>query len=557
MTSAQAPSGPIPVPEDFPVDWAHPDDAHFFWQREQMHMPAQATALDADMMLRWADRGFNLGCAYYDMPIRNRYVCHHGWIYQAIHPASHDEEEMERLGRSFQGKLEAALPRIAEDWDEVRLPEIKELIERISAYGPDTSDADLADHLEDAVAASERAWELHFQTVFPAVLGASLFDELYQETIGGGALDATALLAGEDNLSLEVGRQMHALSRSAMGSPTVRDVLERTASADVRGALEQSQEGRAFLVELDAFLDRWGKRADMFMHVSRPSWIEDPTPVISTLRDHLTRPDRDLAAELAVRGVHADRLADEAREKLAAYPQEVRDQFEFLLDAGRKGNRIGEDHNFWIDCRIVYEIRRLALEVGRRLAAAGAIEDAGDAVHLRVEELAAGLRGATGGLREAVAARRADLEAFAERPWPPVLGTFPPGPPPDNVLTRGIAKFFGGPPQDAPAGEMRGNAGSPGSVRAVARVIRSLEHADRLGAGEVLVTETTAPPWTPLFARAAAIVTDQGGMLSHCAVVAREYGIPAVVGTYRATATIQDGQTVEVDGDAGVVRIVE
>ena len=77
-----------------------------------------------------------------------------------------------------------------------------------------------------------------------------------------------------------------------------------------------------------------------------------------------------------------------------------------------------------------------------------------------------------------------------------------------------------------------------------------------LRAGEILVAETTAPPWTPLFAIAAAVVTDTGGVLSHCAVVAREYAIPAVVGTVNATAAIRDGDLVEVDGDAGTVRIV-
>jgi pyruvate,water dikinase len=90
----------------------------------------------------------------------------------------------------------------------------------------------------------------------------------------------------------------------------------------------------------------------------------------------------------------------------------------------------------------------------------------------------------------------------------------------------------------------------------VARVIRSLAEAARLRPGEVLVAETTAPPWTPLFATAAAVVTDAGGILSHCAVVAREYGIPAVVGTGMASVLIHDGQEVEVDGDAGIVRVL-
>jgi phosphoenolpyruvate synthase/pyruvate phosphate dikinase len=99
-------------------------------------------------------------------------------------------------------------------------------------------------------------------------------------------------------------------------------------------------------------------------------------------------------------------------------------------------------------------------------------------------------------------------------------------------------------------------AGSSGKVRGAARVIRSLADAARLGRGEILVAETTAPPWTPLFATAAAVVTDTGGVLSLCAVVAREYAIPAVVGVGTATAVIRDGQTIEVDGDAGVVRVI-
>jgi len=120
-----------------------------------------------------------------------------------------------------------------------------------------------------------------------------------------------------------------------------------------------------------------------------------------------------------------------------------------------------------------------------------------------------------------------------------------------------IGKFFGGPPPATEEpGIIRGNAGSPGRARGPARVVRSLAEADRLRPGDVLVAETTAPPWTPLFASAAAIVTDTGGILSHCAVVAREYGIPAVVGTGSATARISDGQLLEVDGGAGLVRVL-
>ena len=95
-----------------------------------------------------------------------------------------------------------------------------------------------------------------------------------------------------------------------------------------------------------------------------------------------------------------------------------------------------------------------------------------------------------------------------------------------------------------------------GIGRYVDRLVRALADAAKLQPGEVLVAETTAPPWTPLFGIACAVVTDTGGILSHCAVVAREYGIPAVVGAVVATSRIRDGQPLEIDGDAGTIRLL-
>jgi pyruvate,water dikinase len=104
--------------------------------------------------------------------------------------------------------------------------------------------------------------------------------------------------------------------------------------------------------------------------------------------------------------------------------------------------------------------------------------------------------------------------------------------------------------------KVKGLPGSAGVARGTARVIHSLAEAGKLQPGDVLVAIATEPPWTPLFATASAIVTDSGGVLSHSAVVAREYRIPAVVGTGNATTTFKDGQLIEVDGDAGTVRVV-
>jgi pyruvate,water dikinase len=159
-------------------------------------------------------------------------------------------------------------------------------------------------------------------------------------------------------------------------------------------------------------------------------------------------------------------------------------------------------------------------------------------------------------LRWLVAGRYAEIERQRALTPPPVLGAIPTQPPPDDPFTRLAMKFNGVPQAPAAPGELRGSPGSAGTVRGRARVIHSIAEAGRLEPGDILVAETTAPPWTPLFAIVGAVVTDTGGVLSHCAVVAREYGIPAVVGTGMASAVVSDGQMLEIDGDAGIVRFV-
>ncbi len=198
------------------------------------------------------------------------------------------------------------------------------------------------------------------------------------------------------------------------------------------------------------------------------------------------------------------------------------------------------------------------MEMGERLAEAGTLATAEDIFFLQTGEIAEAVTASPApdhtGLVEA---RKKEIEHFGSLKPPPFMGTDY-DPPPPGLVSTSLAKFFGLPPEQSDAADtLAGNAGSPGKVQGTARVIRSLDEADKLGVGDILVAEGTSPSWTPLFATAGGIVTDTGGILSHCAVVAREYRIPAVVGIGVATSTIKDGDTIEVDGDAGRVRIVD
>ena len=323
-------------------------------------------------------------------------------------------------------------------------------------------------------------------------------------------------------------------------------------------ALEGSEEGRAFLREFQAYLSEFGRRSDTVIELADPSWVETPGPAIQNLK-HYLRPDaQDPDVHWRQLITEREGAVARARERIATYPEPVRQQFEFLLEAGQQGHRVQEDHNWWLDQGGLHYVRRVCLAVGRRFTASGVIDDAEDIFYLLPEEIRELAKSPGESRGSLVAERKAEMERWSKIAAPPMVGTDY-GPPPDNPLGRAISRFFGGPPPEPVADEpnlIGGIAGSPGKVTGTAKVIISLSEAGKLEQGDILVTATTSPPWTPLFATAAGVVADTGGVLSHCAIVAREYGIPAVLGTGRATAVIQDGQQLEVDGDSGEVRII-
>lgn len=385
----------------------------------------------------------------------------------------------------------------------------------------------------------------------------SRFEELYCELFEGATtLDALKLTQGLNNMVMDGNRALWELSRAAESIPEVHAILTERATVDVIPALEASAACQPFLADLRAWLAEHGQRLNSVFALVEPSWLEDPTPAIQNLRAYLALPGARPEIDIATLAAEREKAVAEARAKLVNYPQPVVDRFESLLKAAQIATIVHEDHNFWIDQRFFYHIRLLIMEFGRRLAQAGSLEAVDDVFHLTPDELQNG-RGVD--LKGLVQERVAEIERFSQVTPPQKLGTMPPfemeagGPVMRAVFKGELAAPIKGQNE---SNTVKGFAGSAGVTRGRARVIRSLTEADRLQPGDVLIAPATEPPWTPLFATAAAVVTDNGGVLSHTAVVAREFRIPAVVGTGRATSTFSDGQLLEVDGDAGIVRVI-
>jgi len=507
-------------------------------------------------------RGMTHAFHHYGLPIESMESRRlNTFFYSALIPVLGPPEEMQARQGAAEEAFAQVIARVGELWSEELLPEVRRHLDVMASRDVALlTDADLHGALSDAIERGARLAQIHMEIVFPAYLAISEFEELYNDLFSPeDQFEAHRLLQGLPNKTVEFGHELWKISRSARWSPGVMEVLDREPAERVVGALRRAYAGRPFLAELTAYLEEYGHRSSMWGLTGR-TWLEDPAPVIKNLKDYSRQPDHaSPIRELERLAAERESAVAAARERLAGYPAPVREQFEVMLRAAQDGIRISEDHGFYIDAAGLSQIRRVVLEAGRRLAIAGAIDHHEDVFMLTADELLDGLADPAGTeFIDTVSERRDEMERYAGVTPPPALGSMPPGPPPDSAMTRLMSKFTGSPaaPSESP-NEVRGSAGSSGKVVGVARVVSSLEDAARLQPGEILVAATTAPPWTPLFATTAAVVTDSGGMLSHCAVVAREYAIPAVVGTGNGTAAIADGQTIEVDGSAGIVRILE
>jgi rifampicin phosphotransferase len=550
---------PIVPPTNFPVTWGNSDDARLLWTWGRIHFPNPLTPLGSFIPLHGTDHGFAHVQETFGVPTRTVFRRINTYLYVARVPVV-PPEEMAAQGQRADANFQAVFARIGSDWENVFLPEVLRHIAYWEDF--DLSSADmpaLLHHLDETLVRFNRLWEIHFLVTLPGKFAISQFVDLYRDLFeDAGDFDSLTLVQGFDNALLQANHALWQLSRPVLDSPTLRDIFAEASTSEILSRLAVSGDGRVFLDRFQSFLGSHGRRCSEFGELANPGWSEDPTPVLAMVRDYVARDAPDPAALLASQAAEREQSVAAAREQLRGYPQAVREQFDSSLKAAQEGNFVSEDHNYWIDFRASFEVRQVFLEFGRRFAESGVIARADDVFYLFVDEVAATARELPGGdRRELVAERRAEMEHFQAIRPPLTLGTPPPGPPPDSAFGRAIGKVVGAPQTSTEPGVVRGNAGSPGSTRGPARVVRTLAEAEKLRPGDVLVTITTAPPWTPLFATASAVVTDVGGVLCHCAVVAREYGIPAVVGTGIGTLAIQDGQMLEVDGNAGVVRILE
>jgi pyruvate,water dikinase len=285
--------------------------------------------------------------------------------------------------------------------------------------------------------------------------------------------------------------------------------------------------------------------------MDRPTWAENPTLPLTMIGHYINDPARSPAASIKRSKEQRDEAQQQVETKLSA---DKLPQFRELLATCQAHVPISEGRALW-QLISVGSLRVPFLALGKKLVAAGALDRPEQVFHFSIGELKDAASAPNQAMKKIAAEREAEFKSWHELTPPPFIGA-PPDPtqlPPEVIPL--LTLFFGVGEPSVENKEIKGQAASKGVVTAKARVLMDLDEADKLQPGEVLVCRTTAPPWTPLFAIAGAVVTDSGGVLSHSAICAREYAIPCVVATQVATSVIKDGMTLTVDGTKGIVRI--
>jgi rifampicin phosphotransferase len=364
-------------------------------------------------------------------------------------------------------------------------------------------------------------------------------------------LSSALFLRGFPSKALDAESELQAIAEQIRASAELREVVGASRAERLLDALGATPSGSGVLETLRRYLDRYGHQV-YNLDFAEPTQAEDPLPVLLSLKIYVQQPGLDVTARQAEMARERETLTQKTARSLDPLRRRL---FLKILRWAQGLAPYREEAMFYVGSAWP-ALRRLALELGRRLAEAGSLHVADDVFFLQTAELHAASKARAIGQSRPDLARlardRHELREARRRLHPPAA--VPPaarwkfGPIDISFAETQKRNVATGP-------TLSGFAVSPGRVTAPASVILSPADFDRMIPDTILVCPTTNPAWTPLFAQARGLVTDIGGVAAHGSIVAREYGIPAVMGTGNATQRIVSGRMVTVDGDAGVVTL--
>jgi pyruvate, water dikinase len=545
-------------------------DKSIFWFRDDLHQPYPISPLGMSTIQAHHAWGYHSAARTTSLPpSKGGHVkIFKGRVYIGF-ALIHDPQEIAAREPKFKEFLDYCI----ENWDEYYgnlIGEVKANLNSQNGVNTDTLILpQLLQYLREANRLDRRNWEIHFLTMYPADAIYFMFEDYCKEK-GVEESKMLSMLRGVDNIALRTDGELWDLAKLADESG-FKEVILNTEAGKILETLKGMPEARDWLDQFDRFLSIYGNRVvAAHMDVLTPTWVEDPTPVLDTLKGYYTRMEKGYdfhkekqdildQRDKAIRD-HEARLKDEKELK----------EFQRMIKAAHGIYHFQEDHGFYIDQGSTAMVRKAGIACGKRLLERGLIKELDDVCYLTYHELDEVIEAMAyddeaaryhyGALiPNLIAERKADAKKVPELDAPLTLGNVPEKmTDPVGVKVFGIIDEILHPKDEKVIAErIEGFPGAPGVVEGPARRIMDYKEFQKVQTGDILVCPYTGTAWTPLFVKIAGVVTDTGGMLTHAAIAAREYNIPAVVGTWKATHSIHDGDIIRIDGTAGVVEILK
>lgn len=486
-----------------------------------------------------------------------------GYPYLAVIETT--EEEAKEREPVFRERIRPYIEDFDAIWEQ-RKTEIMDIYQKLkSDYGLEKyedigriSNVDLLDLFDDYLQVTRKQWDIHMELMMPAYYLFGLFDQMCRELLGFGHSDArfARLMAGYDSTVFQFNKEIWRLASRAVKMGLAEIFRNTEDNEAVIDKLEDSENGRAWLKEYRDSLEIYGWRNERMLDWATPNWIEKPSLGVPAIKIAINTGG---ASTIDERRKQAVKEREETEnEVLSGVAAGQRGWFSALMKAAQKACYWSEDHNYYLDLYCHAIGRWITREIGERFARAGVIDEPEDVYFLIAVEIEKALipMGKVK-LHKYVDQRKKEWEGYCKitpRPHYGNIGLVQEVVRKDPVITVATATPI---VREDIKADLYSAAAAPGVVEGIARVITSEDRLGEIQRGEILVASGTSALWTPSFEIISGIVTDGGGALSHAVIVAREYGIPAVVGCLEATSKIKTGDRLKVDGDLGLVYILE